>query len=289
MKTSYIKYFYLVFFLTLFGCSNFFKNRDRVPIVKINGKILYKDELDKIMPENISELDSTNIADKFIKKWATTNLMYHTAKKNIINQEDIDKLVEKYRQSLTIHEYEQRLVSQYIDTNLTEIEIKEFYDKFSSKLSLDENIIKGMLLITPKQIPNINKVRIWIKTGKTQDIEEIEKYSLKNAVSFDYFMEEWKPFSEIIKKIPIKIEDSRSFLRNNQFVERSDSTKHYFLKISAIKLKGQIEPFETAKKKISYIVLNKKKRDFILNLETSIYKDAIKNGEIKFPTKKTKK
>ncbi len=282
MLRGYIKYLFFFSLLILLGCSKFIKKTRRIPVVEVNGEILYQNELDKVIPKNINKIDSANIADRYIKKWATTALMYHNAKKNIVNEKEINNLVEEYKQSLTIHEYEQAIVSERVDTNLTKEEIKTFYEMFKSKLILEEHIIKGILLITPKETPNIEKVRSWIKKGDTESIEKIEKYSLKNAVSFDYFMDRWTPFSEFLEKIPFKTTDFNSFIKKNRFVERSDSTKHYFLKITDAKVKGEITPFENAKKKIAYIILNKKKKDFIINFESSIYKDAIKSGKIKF-------
>ncbi len=282
MIRNYTKYLFLLLLITLLGCSKFIKEKGRVPLLEVNGKILYQDELDKVIPKNTNMIDSASIADRYIKKWATTILMYDNAKKNIINEEEINKLVEEYRQSLTIHEYEQSVVTERVDTNLTQEEMNEFYDKFKSQLILEEHIIKGMLLITPKETPNIEKVRNWIKKGDTESIEKIEKYGLKNAVSFDYFMEEWTPLADLSKKIPLETNNLGSFIMNNQFIERSDSMRHYFLKIKAARVKGEIEPLEKAKKKISYIILNKKKKDFIVNFEASIYNDAVKNGEVKF-------
>ncbi len=276
------KYIFFFFLITLLGCSNFIKETQRIPILDIHGIILYQDELDKVIPKNTNKTDSASIADMYIKKWVTRTLMYHNAKKNIINEEEINNLVEEYRQSLTIHEYEQSFLTERVDTNLTVEELEEFYDRFKSQLILEDNIIQGMLLITPKEIPNIKEVRDWMKKGDTISIESIEKYSLKNAVSFDYFMDEWTPFSDFAEKIPLKIKDFRSFIKKNKFIEQSDSNKYYFLKITDSRLKGEIAPFENAKKKISYIILNKKKKDFIINFESEIYNQAVKKGEVKF-------
>lgn len=278
------KYLYILFFLltmSLTGCTWNLKST-RTPVLTIGGETLYKDELDGIIPKDANMVDSANIADRYIQKWITTLLMYQNAKRNITNLNEIEKMVADYRASLVVHEYEQALVTQRVDTNVTIEEINHFYQHYQTKLKLDKNVIKGVLLITPKDTPQIDNVRKWIKKGDEKSIEKIKEYSLKNAVSFDYFMDEWKVFSEIIKNVPIEITNTREFILNNDFVEITDSTKHYFLSISKAIPKGETQPLDMAKEKITNIILNKKKSDFIINFESSIYKDALKSGDIEF-------
>jgi hypothetical protein len=54
------------------------------------------------------------------------------------------------------------------------------------------------------------------------------------------------------------------------------------LNVDSIKRTGETEHFETAKEKISNIILNKLKSDFIINFEDELYQDAIKNGTVTF-------
>lgn len=260
------------------------KNSDvgRTAILEVEGKYLYKDELDKIIPPNTNVIDSADIADRYIKKWVTEVLMYGNAKRNINNLEEIDKLVEEYRQSLIIYEYEQALVSERLDTVISDKENRNFYAEYKTHLTLEDNLIKGMLLIVPKGAPQMDVVKGWIQAGDTKSLEKIEKYSLQNAISFDYFMDEWTPFSEIIKKAPFTYEDSRNFVLNTRFAEVSDSTKFYFLNISKAIPIGDIEPYEYAKDRISSTILNRKKTDFIRTFEKNVYNDAIKKGNVKF-------
>ncbi len=277
------KYILFLFLLGVFSCTNKIKDVQRTPLVEVNGHTLYQDELENLIPKSTNMIDSANLANRYLEKWVTTILVYDNAKNNVSDIEKIEKLVEKYRQDLIIHQYEQSLVGQRMDTNLTNEELTTFYENFKSHLLLEEHFVKGLLLITPTNIPNIDKVREWVKLATPETIEKIEKYGLKNAVSFDYFDQEWQPFNEIIKKIPIfTTKDSRSFLLNNRFYETKDSTKHYFLRLSEVALKGDIQPFDKAKEKMKDIIINRKKREFIQGFESTIYDDAVKSGKVKF-------
>jgi hypothetical protein len=86
--------------------------------------------------------------------------------------------------------------------------------------------------------------------------------------------------------MPLKIDDPSRFLSSNRFVETSDSTEHFFLRIESFKLSGQIEPYEMAKDRISNILINKQKADFISKFEKEIYNDAVSNETVTFFKKK---
>ena len=257
-----------------------------IAILEVEGRFLYKDELDKVIPLNSSVLDSTDIADRYIKNWITQTLIYKNAERNIGNKPEIDKLVEEYRKALIIHEYEQALISERINSNIPENEVADFYNKYKTQQRLDDNLLKGVLLIVPNNAPQIDQVKEWVKTADNNALEKIEKYSLQNAISYDYFMDKWTPFAEIIKKAPFVYDDSRAFVLNNRFVEVADSTKHYFLNIHQAIPAGDTEPFEYAKENIASIMFNRKKTEFILSFEKNIYDDAIKKGNVNFIKKK---
>jgi hypothetical protein len=258
----------------------------RKPLLEVEGKFLYVDEIQQVMPPNVNDSDSTQIAQSYIRKWVTDVLMYENAKRNITNKAEIDDLVESYRKSLTIHQYQQKMIEQRLPKEPSEEDLKAFYTQYSEQLVLKENVIKGLLLIIPQKAPKLSMVRGWVQSANAKSLENIEKYSLQNAISYDYFGDKWLPLSEILKRMPLKIEDPSRFLASNRFVETSDSTEHFFLRIVSYKTTGQVEPYEMAKDRISNILLNKKKADFIEKFEKEIYTDAVENETVTFFKKK---
>ena len=276
------KFFFFILTISAFACSDKGGDVKRTPVLEVEGKFLYQDEIDQIIPATASLIDSADIAERYIKKWVTDVLVYENAKRNINKLNDIEKRVEEYRKSLIINEYEQALIKERLSGVVTEDEMKKFYETYKSQLISQENLIKGLLLIVPKNAPQIDKVREWVRLSNTKSLENIEKYSLKNAISYDYFMNNWTSFGEILKKAPFRIEDSGVFVRSTSFAETSDSTKLYLLRIVSSIPTGQTEPYDLAKKKISSILLNKKKSDFIIQFENDIYKDAKEEGSINY-------
>lgn len=282
MTNKYL--FTILFFIVLIfnSCGSNSKDVKRKAILEVEGKFLYLDELRQIIPPNVNDTDSTKIASSFIRKWVTDVLMYENAKRNVGNKNEIEELVEIYRKSLTIHQYQQRLIEQRLPKEASEEELKEFYEKYSDQLLLKENVIKGLLLIVPEKAPKMTNVRSWVQSANLKSLESIEKYSIQNAISYDYFGDRWLPFSEVLKKIPLQIEDPTKFIASTHFIEKSDSVNHYFLRITGFSKIGQVEPYEMAKEKISTILLNKHKADFISKFEKELYDDAVKNEAVNF-------
>lgn len=275
-------YLLIIVLSAFFSCTNKTADTTRQKLLEVEGKFLYLDQIQEIMPPNVNAKDSAEIAESFIRKWVTDVLLYENAKRNITNKEEIDQLLEDYRKSLIIHQYQQKLLQERLPKEPSEEEIKAFYDKYKDQLVLKENVIQGILLVTPANAPQLANVRSWVQSGNTKALENIEKFSMQHAISYDYFAEKWVPFSEILKKLPLQLEDQANYLSGRRFVDLSDSTKHYFLSIKASKLVGQTEPYEMAKPKIVNLIMNKLKADFISNFENDIYNDAIKNESVTF-------
>jgi len=128
----------------------------------------------------------------------------------------------------------------------------------------------------------MNDVKRWVQSGDNKALEQIEKYSLQHGLSYDYFADRWIPLNEILKKMPVQLDNLAGFLGAGRYYEVSDSLRHYMLNIDSVKRVGDIEPYETAKERISNIILNKLRSDFIMSFEDELYKDAIQNGTVTF-------
>lgn len=279
-KSGYILLFLIG--LTFLSCDRKMPDQTRVPLLEVEGRFLYLDQIQDIIPPNVKASDSAEIADSYIRKWTTDVLLYETARRNISDNAEIERLLEDYKKSLIIHQYQQRLIRQRLSDKPSEEELKSFYDKYGSQFVLKENLLEGILLVVPKDAPMLDKVRSWVQSGNSKSLEQIEKYSIRNALSYDYFADRWVPFNEILKKMPIQLENPSAFLSSYKYYEVSDSLKIYMLSIESVKKTGEREPYETAKDKIANIILNQRKSEFIFNFENELYKDAVKNGTVTF-------
>lgn len=253
------------------------------PLVEVEGNYLFRYQIEQIIPPNVNKKDSEELANNFIKNWATNVLMYERAKQNIEDISEIEKLVEEYRKTLIIHAYQQKLIQQRLSTDISEEEIKSFYEKFGNQIVLNESYVKGLLLVVPISAPQLNEVRKWVQQPTVKSLENIEKYRLKNAISYEYFMNKWVPFLEILKKIPLELTRTPAeFLSANVFVETSDSTQIYLLKIQEYLNQGDKKPYELAKEEIKDILRHQQEVALIKQFENDLYNDALTKKKIIF-------
>lgn len=280
------QYIYILSLLLMvafsFSCSQKKEEAKAKAVLEVGGQYLYEDELQKILPPNVSDSDSIDITQNYIRKWVVGVLMYQNAKRNITNQAEIDELVENYRKSLTIHQYQQKLIEQRLPKEPSDEDLQAFYKEYSDQLVLNECVLQGLLLVVPKSAPQLANVRSWVQSGNTKALENIEKYSVRNAISYDYFGDRWVSFADVLRKMPLQVADPGSFLASRRLVECSDSAQQYLLRISAFRRPGQTEPYEMAKNRISAILMNKQKADFMSKFEDELYNDAIKDKSIRF-------
>lgn len=92
----------------------------------MGDEILSRQELADAMPEGLSRADSTDFADKYIRRWICDVLLYRMAQKNIPDIGRIDALVEKYRRDLVIFEYRKRLVNERMTKSFDEQEMLDY-------------------------------------------------------------------------------------------------------------------------------------------------------------------
>jgi len=264
------------------SCNSNTPDQQRVPLLEVEGRFLYLDQIEEIMPPNVREADSIQIADSYIRKWATDVLLYETAKRNIPDRAEIEQLLEDYRRSLIIQKFQQRLLQQRLPQSPSEEAIRDFYDRFPDQFQARETFLQGILLIVPVDAPRLANVRSWVQSGNINTLEEIEKYSMQNALSYDYFADRWVSLTEILRKLPPQRTNPDAYFSSIRFHEESDSLKHYFLGISSVVRKGETEPFELARDKITNIIMNRMKSEFITEFQNEMYRDAVKDGTITF-------
>lgn len=246
------------------------------PVVRVGDKILTQKELYDVIPDNISEDDSIIFAQDYLNRWIRSELLLRKAELNLTPEEkDVTKLLEEYRRSLLVHQYQQKMLQQKYSPMITSSEIKEYYDKMTGNFILNEAIIKGVFIIVPKNAPNVNDIRKWYKSNSPEDMVNMEAYCFHHAKKYEVFLDKWKAFDRINIMLPQPKTNEERFLKYNKYYEKSDSLYYYLLNVKEYKLPGEIAPLEYVEEKIKAILLNKKRIDFINKLESDLYEEGM--------------
>ena len=253
-------------------------------VVSISGKTLTRQEVEEGMTKFISPEDSVIIADRIVRQWVKDQLLYDIASKNISDKERIDQLVENYRRSLIMYQYQEQLVNEKLTKDIGDEDMKNYFEENSDKFKLDQALVKGLFLKVPSDAPQLNNVREWYKSSSPAILEKLEKYTVGNAVKYDSFLDNWVMFSELVDNLPAHYNDPDAVFKDNKNIELQDSSYCYFLSVREYLLQGDPAPFEYAKPVIKEVLVNQRKMSFLKMVEDDLYRKAVDKGQVKFYT-----
>ena len=256
---------------TLGGCTKKQDHKGKKPLVEVGGKFLYQEDLQGALPLNLASDDSVLFAESYIRNWIEDVLLFNKAEDNVRDSERIKELVENYRKALVMHAYQEELVKQRLSEEITIAEINQYYEENKSLFVLEKPLAKGLFIKVPLQSSGLADVRRWYKRNTPDVIEKLEKYSLRNAVTYDYFNDQWRPLEEIEAMMPVKILED---VKQNQDIELKDTAFHYFLHIEDYLGKGEQRPLDFAQEDIKEILINLKRVDFVNRVKEDLYRQA---------------
>lgn len=275
------KIIYILFLFLIAGCNSSRENSD-TPIASVSGEILYNSDLGYMIPDNISKADSTLMAEDYIRKWIKTKLLIRKAKENLTeDQMDVSKELEEYRHSLITYRYKKELMRQKMDIDVSDEEIEEYYSNNTDHFLLKDNIVKAIFIKIPNEVAKPELLKLYCEDQSEAGINELKDYCVQYAKIFDMFDGDWVEFDRVLKHIPKEIDNHQRFLTRNKIIEFNDDDYFYFAYFNDYRFIGQPAPIEHVKGHIKNLILNKRKIDFLKNIENEIYEDGVRTKKFK--------
>lgn len=281
----YYRYLFCIitaFVLLASGCTETVDHKGKTPLVQVGDNYLYMEDVMAVTPPGISEKDSADMADRYIKNWIDDMLLYAKAEGNIPDDAGINELVNSYRRELITHTYIEQIVSQEVENLIPDSEVEEYYNENKDAFLAVEPYIKGLYIKVPKTASGISQVRQWYKDSSERSVDKIEKYGLRNAVDYEYFYDRWRSVNDFFLRLPTDADKEKNNIGKNKNIELSDSAFYYFLHIEDYLGKGEILPLEYAGKDIREIIMNNKRVEFITKMKKDLYDEACDNNDIKY-------
>lgn len=249
-------------------------------VARVHDQYLYATNLAELLPGGASREDSARMAERYVRSWVRKQLMISEAAKKIeLDQQELERKVQDYRYSLMIYEYEKQYVSKHLNRDISEEEVREYYEKNKDNFQLKQNIIRGMFVKVPKNAPKLNNLREFMPLRQAGDREKVKSYAYRFAS--DYILDDgvWVNFDELIMNSPlVGISNKVHWLKNNKYTETSDEEYIYFLNVQDYKITDEISPLEFVRDRIETIIVNKRKTELATRLEEEIYENARKNN-----------
>jgi hypothetical protein len=270
-----------------------FKNKEAqegqllTPVARVYDNYLYLEDLEGIVDANSSSSDSASILNRYVDSWIRKQLIIAEAARQIeFDEAELERKILDYRYALMVYEFEKKYVNQRVESEVSEEEVKAYYEENKANFELKQNIIKGIFAKVPKEAPRIGRLRNLFESELDDEArEEIKSYCLSFAASYSLDDSVWYDFEDVVKNTPlVSIPNKVQFLKANNFIETSDDIYVYFVKVTDYKITDQISPLEFVRDDIVKIITNKRKVALTQKLEEDIYKEASENNEFEIYT-----
>ena len=269
----------------LYACREEVSYVDRAAVTRdalatIGDTHLYKDEVDIVYAQQGRGIDSACFVQDYVQRWAVDVLFHEKAKENVASTAEIDRMVEKYRESLIQNLYQDRLITQQLVPTITAEEVREFYEKEQSLFELTEPYVKGFYVKLPYKNSKVRDVRNRCLRRGQDDLEELERLCSENGYEYQFFMEEWLPFVDLAHRIPLTEQQLMDRLLRKEIIEFTEGKFTYFVCADSILKRNDIKPIEMVSDEIKELLINSKKARFIKQMKRSLYEEALKSGRV---------
>lgn len=265
----------IAFLMLLMGCDYFQKNSKEVVLAECYGKYLYASDLKGVVPEGASIMDSIQCVSTFIDSWIRRQVLIHQAENNLdMEQLDLKKQMDEYRNSLVIYTYESQLINQKLDTVVSEDEIIEYYEENKEDFQLRNTMVRVAYVIfkeDSKQRAMFQKLMSDPDTLLLQNIDiQANYYAVKSYLDVDH----WMRLDELTNIIPIEIFNAESFLKKNKFVCFDMNDYTYMVRFVDYLLEESTSPVDMVRDNIKSVILAQRKLNMLEKMKIDLYEKA---------------
>jgi hypothetical protein len=276
---------YIVGLLCMTSCS-FFPTKQQgandIIVAEIDEKKLFLSDISTIFPSDINKKDSIELLKKYINTWARQYLIAAKAEMYLDKeQQDVSRELEEYRLSLLSYRYENQYVEQKIDTVISQEEIELFYEQHAEIFPLTAPCVQATYVKIGKDVPGTATIKRYARTVKDENMRKLDSLCTKVKAVCDFFNDQWVAVDFLAQKTTFTAEQCNQSLKENGYLEMMDEQYLYMLNFRTVKKEGDVAPLAHVRDAIAHLIIGKRKRDLIKNLENSAYNEALDYKRLK--------
>ncbi|MGY5352589.1 hypothetical protein ACXGQW_08505 [Wenyingzhuangia sp. IMCC45533] len=249
-------------------------------VAKVYDYVLTKDELKNNLPKTTTIVDSLKVTQEYIQNWSRQKLLYRNALINLDKTDELDRLVNKYKEELYVSYYKNALVNKKLDTLVFEEEIDSFYQQNKSSFKLNETLLKFKYIHVDKRNRKRRSIKKLFETDSIDDKQTI----LSDYSGYqDYYFNDsvWVSLKDVYTQKPdFPVLTNTDLSKVNRVIEKQgvDRSVYYILNKEVLR-KNDIAPVDYVKPTIKNILLHKNKIEFFNQMEQILINDAVKQNK----------
>jgi hypothetical protein len=244
-------------------------------VAKLGEHKLYLSELEKVIPNGISPEDSAGLANLYINSWATGKAFQDIAEQKLSKEEkDVSKELEDYRQSLLRYRFEQRFISERLDTTVSAKEVNEYYEAHKDNFKLERPILKARFMKISEDSPNLQKIKKLMSSDKVGDVTAADSLAFNSAQRYVDCSDTWIDAATLAGDFGVDYVEMLS-KKNGKFIEIKDGDGflHVAFIVDMVKA-GDVPPEEYCEERIKDIIISGRKHKLLTTLEQDLIEDA---------------
>lgn len=250
-------------------------------VVSVYDYELRKKDFEEMLPSNLSEEDSTLIADQLINKWISEKAVLSRAEQNLSEEDkDFSAKLEDYRNSLIIYSYERELVNQKLDTIVREQEIETFFNENAASFKLKNAILRPWFIMVSSDAPNLKRLRKWFKGDSEKDLEALDDYCNQYAEKCFFDQDQWMYVDDLLKQLPLEISDWDERLKAEDYIEIEKDGNLFLIRVFDYRLRGEDSPLDLERQKVQNLILNKRKAELIKKMREDALQEVYAKDKV---------
>lgn len=252
-------------------------------LARAGDKELRMRDVESVVPKGVTGDDSAAFMKVYVDRWVCKQLKLQEAEVLFsASADDIDKMVEEYRQALLIRKLDQHYVDRSIDTTFTENEIAAYYNAHKADFRLDRTLVKGRIVQFGEGYRQARKLRELMGSKSEAQQQDFRDICAKNDFTVTDFRDRWVDFPEFLSFLPtLRSQSYDPVLASTAVQEMRDSHSHYYFQIDAVRREGEPIPLERLRGTIRRILFNQRQSEIIRNYEEELCKRAAESGNVK--------
>lgn len=252
-------------------------------VARAGSATLRVSDLESVVPKGVTGDDSVALVDRYVDRWVRKQLKLREAEVFFsAAAEDIDRMVEEYRQVLLIRKLEQHYVDNSVDTTFTDDEIEAYYNAHKADFRLDRPLVKGRIVRFKEGYRQARKLKELMASESEAEQQDFSDLCAKNDFEVNDFRSHWVDFSEFLSYLPApQARNYDSALASKSVQEMRDSQSHYYFRILEVRRAGETIPLERLRPTIRRILFNQRQSEVIRSREEELYRRSAENGEVR--------
>lgn len=251
-------------------------------VAEVDDVVLYRSDLDKVLPAGLPSEDSLRLAAQYINSWASDQVFLGIAEQQLSKAEkDVTKELEAYRKALLKYRYEQLYVNERLDTSVSADKVQQYYDAHADKFVLERPVVKARYLRISSKSPLKDQIKKKMASSESSDVLEADSLAYSAAMKFLTWNGRWIDINALSSEFGM---DNTALLarKRGSWIEAEDTTGVLNIAyIEAFMDKGEMAPVEYSAPVIKDMILSVRKLELINSLEQNLLEDARRNGKFK--------